>query len=311
MSLQKDGEVLSLREKLHFDEACFLRHLRARQWNVQKALDMVRETLRWRRETKPYAIRCTEIEGHFKTGKNYHHGWTKEGRPAAYMRVRYDTVGDNEGKIKTIIYQMERLVYLIERKKAKKMKKAKKTEEPTDLDETPKDEQVALLFDCRGFGKKNIDIPISKELVATLDHYCERLGVAFIIDTPVIFKAFWGIAKHFVDERTHKKVHFVSGDSDRKKIFPMYFEPENLEKPYGGTHPFVYDPAVHFPQLVKEENRIRKREAKKYGIPYVPCVEGEVFSPKTTKKLVAKTEEDEKLQKALEEQVTDLKDESD
>jgi len=132
----KSGEVLSLREQDHFDDECFLRHLRARQWDISKTLLMLRENLRWRRTVKPYKIRCSEIETHFRSGKNYHNGFTKKGQPIVYMRVRLDTVGDNEGKIKTIIYQMERSFYLMEsrRKKIakKKMKKIKEIKKRTE-----------------------------------------------------------------------------------------------------------------------------------------------------------------------------------
>lgn len=109
-------QLMTKREQDYFNDAQFYCHLRARQWNLQKSLEMIRETLRWRREAKPWTISCDEIEQHFRTGKNYHNGWTKNHRPCVVMRVRLDQPGDDEGKIKTILYQMERSLRMIKKR---------------------------------------------------------------------------------------------------------------------------------------------------------------------------------------------------
>ncbi|KAL6047531.1 phosphatidylinositol transfer protein csr1 [Balamuthia mandrillaris] len=292
--------LLSPRELACFDDACFLRHLRARQWNLPKTLEMLRENLRWRREVRPYRIRCTEVEQHFRSGKNYHNGGTKEGRPVIYMRVRLDTPGDNVGKIKTILYQMERSFELMEERRQKVaaeqgvppedevalahrvLEQAKRFLESSSsseqllissfsLDNTPVEDQVAWFFDCKKFAKKDINMSLSKELAKTLDHYPERLGVTFLLDTPVIFRAFWKLAKKLIDERTHQKVNFVSNEEDRKKIFPRFFDMEELESCYGGKNEFVYD----HDKMVEAENERRRREEELFGIPFKPLKMGD------------------------------------
>lgn len=52
-----------LPEKLsiYCSDATISRYLRARNWNVKKATKMIKETLRWRSEYKPEAIRWVTI----------------------------------------------------------------------------------------------------------------------------------------------------------------------------------------------------------------------------------------------------------
>ena len=182
--LENIDELLTKREQDYFNDAQFYCHLRARQWNMQKSLDMIRETLRWRREAKPWTISCDEIEQHFRTGKNYHNGWTKQHRPCVVMRVRLDQPGDDVGKIKTILYQMERSLRLIKARcrendvrlffRAKPQNLALleflteyssqdwKANLPASLLDTPPHEQVAWIFDCRRFAKKDYNLTLSK-----------------------------------------------------------------------------------------------------------------------------------------------------
>lgn len=249
--IENIDELLTKREQDYFNDAQFLCHLRARQWNPQKSLDMIRETLRWRREAKPWTISCDEIEQHFRTGKNYHNGWTKDHRPCVVMRVRLDQPGDDEGKIKTILYQMERSLRLIKAR-------CRQTDDwkrnlPESLLDTPPHEQVAWIFDCRRFAKKDFNLTLSKELARVLDHYPEKLGVVFLVDTPLLFRTFWKVAKGMVDEKTVKKVCFTTGEDGRKKYFPLHFELDQVETCFCGTNTYNYHHSNYYKMLRKEE----------------------------------------------------------
>jgi len=249
-------ELLTRREKKYFDDAQFLKHLRARQWNLEKSLDMIRETLRWRREARPYLITAKEIEGHFKSGKNYHNGFTKQGRPLVIMRTRLDVPGDNAGKIKTILYQMERSLAMIDERKERLGLNQGLQKQP--LTETPPEDQVAWIFDCHKFARKDVDFPLSKELARVLDHYPERLGVVYLVETHTIFRAFWRIARSFIDEKTRNKVEFVNGKSQSEVAkFHKHIEPETLEKCFGGTNEYVYNHEQYMASLF-EYDRLRE-----------------------------------------------------
>eukprot|EP01088_Endostelium_zonatum_P012848 TRINITY_DN27145_c0_g1_i1.p1 TRINITY_DN27145_c0_g1~~TRINITY_DN27145_c0_g1_i1.p1 ORF type:complete len:365 (-),score=84.31 TRINITY_DN27145_c0_g1_i1:75-1169(-) len=317
----KDGQVLSEREKDHFDDDCYLRHLRARQWDIPKTLAMLREYLRWRRTAKPFKVRCTEIEPHFKSSKNYHNGYSKLNQPIVYMRVRFDAPGDSEGKTKSILYQMERSIYLAERKQKQLAKKNAKSPEETKspgetksptsptspnahpLLTTPPSQQFVWVIDCKEFSKKNIDMAMTKEMARTLDHYCERMGVVFLTGTPTVFKFFWNIAKTFLDEKTASKVVFV--DKPAAKFYANWIDEDVLEKDFGGKNTYKYDHKTYFDSVMKIENKIRKRESEKYGIPFVPVTweEAEAFNSKRSGLVTPRkngTEEEENLAKQVE-----------
>eukprot|EP01087_Luapelamoeba_hula_P023014 TRINITY_DN839_c0_g2_i1.p1 TRINITY_DN839_c0_g2~~TRINITY_DN839_c0_g2_i1.p1 ORF type:complete len:407 (+),score=79.54 TRINITY_DN839_c0_g2_i1:148-1368(+) len=240
--------LLTRREQAYFSDKQIYCHLRARGWDLVKANEMIRETLRWRREAKPYGITCDEVENHLKSSKNYTLGWTVKHQPTVILRCRYDVPGDNPGKIKTILFQMERLLRLVRARNLLCMD----CTDPADLRDTPPHEQVALIFDCKGFAKKDIDVPLTKELARVLDHYPETLGVVFAVDTPFIFRAFWKMTRTFLDEKTVKKINFVSGNEGRSKIFPLHYQPEELESCFGGQNNYRYNHEAYFDLLRKE-----------------------------------------------------------
>jgi len=80
-----------------------MRFLRARDFNVDKAEDMVLAIIKWRLEFKPHNISSKDIEHHFKQGKNYFYGYDKLKRPIIVMRVRLDTPDDVPGKLKIMV----------------------------------------------------------------------------------------------------------------------------------------------------------------------------------------------------------------
>jgi len=243
-------ELLTNREKKYFDDAQLLCHLRARNWNIVKSLEMIRETLRWRREIKPWTITTDEVEVHFKSGKNYHNGWDVHNRPVVVMRVRYDEPGDNPGKIKTILFQMERSLRLIEKMKKESGEELQST---ISLATTPPNEQVAWIFDMKKFAKKDVDIPLSKELAFVLDHYPEKLGACYIVDPPVLFRAFWKMVRGFVDEKTRRKVNFVTAEDIKKKKFPATISEDMLEVEYSGNNDYQYHHSTYMKMLHEEE----------------------------------------------------------
>lgn len=62
------------------------------------------------------------------------------------------------------------------------------------LEDCPQD--FCVVMDLKDFSLKCMDYPVAKHLTDLLgDHYPERLGVALIINAPVIFSACWAIMK--------------------------------------------------------------------------------------------------------------------
>ena len=68
-------------------DVCLVRYLRARQWNVDKAEKMLRETIKWRAEFRPDCITAEEIRVELENeGKMYVFGKDKSHRPVIVMR---------------------------------------------------------------------------------------------------------------------------------------------------------------------------------------------------------------------------------
>nr|TKR65897.1 hypothetical protein D5086_0000316830 [Populus alba] len=72
---------------IYCPDASIARYLRARNWNVKKALKMLKETLKWRAAHKPEEIRWGEVAHEAQTGKVYRSNYfDKHGRTVLVMR---------------------------------------------------------------------------------------------------------------------------------------------------------------------------------------------------------------------------------
>lgn len=82
-------EELTGIEKLFLSDATLCRYLRAREWNLSKAQKMLVDSLKWRREYKPWAITNEDIDVELNNnGKMYISGFDVHDRPILIMKVR-------------------------------------------------------------------------------------------------------------------------------------------------------------------------------------------------------------------------------
>ncbi|CAH9113355.1 unnamed protein product [Cuscuta epithymum] len=200
---------------LFCSDASISRYLRARNWNVKKAVKMLKATLKWRLEYKPENLRWDDIASEAQTGKIYRSNYKdKLGRTVLVMRPSYQNTKSTKGQIKYLVYCMENAI--------------------VNLDD--EQEQMVWLIDFHGFNISHISLKVTKETAHVLqDHYPERLGLAILYDAPKIFEPFWKVAKPFLEPKTTKKVKFVySDDPNSKKMMEDLFETSQLETAFGG-----------------------------------------------------------------------------
>ncbi|VAI01876.1 unnamed protein product [Triticum turgidum subsp. durum] len=77
----------SARGKKYCDEACLVRYLEARNWNVDKSRKMLEESIKWRAAKRPEDIRWPDVSVEAETGKMYRATFTdREGRTVVVMR---------------------------------------------------------------------------------------------------------------------------------------------------------------------------------------------------------------------------------
>ncbi|KAL2242262.1 UNVERIFIED_CONTAM: CRAL-TRIO domain-containing protein C23B6.04c [Sesamum indicum] len=262
---------LSGKLALYCSDASIARYLRARNWNVKKAVKMLKASLKWRLEYKPEEIRWDDVSMEAETGKIYRSNYKdKYGRPVLVMRPRCQNSKSIKGQIKYLVYCMENAILNL----------------PEDQ------EQMVWLIDFHGFSMSNISIKVTRETAHVLqDHYPERLGLAILYDAPKIFEPFWTeksnicsaydycdreflflptmvllsindvalfqVAKPFLEPKTANKVKFVySDDPNINKIMDNLFDMELVESAFGGKDDADFDITKYAERMREDDKKI-------------------------------------------------------
>jgi hypothetical protein len=222
-ALKTKLNAASVNRPVGFDtDAALLRFLRARKCDVDKSYDMFTNCLKWREKEKPDSIALESISREVATGKSFFIGKDKLRRPTFLVFPgRHEPKAiSNDETVRALLYHVELGIKQMD----------------------PDVEQLALMVDFEGWGMHNVDRDLDKMLMETIQfYYPERLGGAFVINPPAIFTVAWNIVKTFLDKRTTKKIHFLSGD-DVKEVLPKHFDMDVLPKRYGGNNPITLDP---------------------------------------------------------------------
>ncbi|KAL0432720.1 UNVERIFIED_CONTAM: CRAL-TRIO domain-containing protein C23B6.04c [Sesamum latifolium] len=222
---------------LYCSDASIARYLRARNWNVKKAVKMLKASLKWRLEFKPEEIRWDDVSMEAETGKIYRSNYKdKNGRPVLVMRPRCQNSKSIKGQIKYLVYCMENAILNL----------------PEDQ------EQMVWLIDFHGFSMSNISIKVTRETAHVLqEHYPERLGLAILYDAPKIFEPFWMVAKPFLEPKTANKVKFVySDDPNTNKIMDDLFDMELVESAFGGKDDADFDITKYAERMREDDKKI-------------------------------------------------------
>ncbi|KAK6217784.1 hypothetical protein LQW54_003293 [Pestalotiopsis sp. IQ-011] len=215
-------------------DALVLRFLRARKWDVEKALAMLLSAVAWRDERRleetvtrtgeSAALRAdpTPDEAGFvaqcRSGKSYVRGTDREHRSVYVIRVRlHDPNAQSAESMEDyVLHNIESIRLLIK---------------------APYD-KCCLLFDLTGFGLKNMDFHVVKFLLSVFEaRYPETLGVVLIHNAPFVFWGLWNIIKCLLDPVVASKINFTRRTRDLLKFIPQ----ENLQTDYGGGDAWDYE----------------------------------------------------------------------
>ncbi|KAI1155442.1 CRAL/TRIO domain-containing protein [Nemania diffusa] len=231
-------------------DTLILRFLRARKWDVEKAMVMLVSAVDWRTERNiaETIIGTGESVGlkqdpsaddigfiaQYRSGKSYVHGTDKENRLVYIIRARlHDPRAQSSEALETyVLHNIESLRVCIK----------------------PPNDKCCLLFDMSGFGVKNMDFHIVKFLISVFEaRYPETLGVVVIHNAPFVFWGIWNIVKGWLDPVIASKINFA-----RKNIDLLQFIPEeNLQTCYGGKDAWEYK----YVEPIADEN-VKLSEAK-------------------------------------------------
>ncbi|KAL5000441.1 hypothetical protein BDV10DRAFT_33894 [Aspergillus recurvatus] len=205
-------------------DSLLLRFLRARKWDVKKALMMLISTIRWRlldakvdedimingehlaleqlKSSDPTEKKKGEdFIKQFRLGKSFLHGVDKLGRPICYVRVRLHRAGDQD------IEALDRFtVYTIE---SARMMLA------------PPVETACVIFDMTDFSLANMDYHPVKFMIKCFEaNYPESLGVVLIHKAPWIFSSIWNVIKGWLDPVVAAKIQFTKTQQDLEEFIP-------------------------------------------------------------------------------------------
>eukprot|EP00039_Didymoeca_costata_P015254 m.255922 g.255922 ORF g.255922 m.255922 type:complete len:421 (+) comp16185_c0_seq12:280-1542(+) len=210
---------LDYQDMLYCDEACIIRHLKARSWDLVATEHLLRKNLRWRRQTGVESIQLDdEMKEEMRTGKIYMHGYDKYRRPVMYQRPRRQNSKNFAAQVLQVAYLMERCMQTMDMKNGV--------------------EEFTLIVDLKGFSVLNRPpMSVTKQILQMfVNRYPKRLGDIFIVDAPMAFSGLWKVARVFIPTAMKNRFHFIS--NKKGVIHPelaAVFEPSQLEEEYGGT----------------------------------------------------------------------------
>ncbi|KAH8840491.1 hypothetical protein MCOR27_006479 [Pyricularia oryzae] len=202
--------------KFDHPDALVLRFLRARKWDVEKALVMLVSSMYWRcKEVKVDSNIMSRGEGgmsqdekeapegsdeqkmgkgfmaQLRMGKSLAHGEDKLGRPVVYVKVRLHKAADQtpESIERYTIFLIETIRALIK----------------------PPIDTATLVFDMTDFSMANMDYSPVKFMIKCFEaNYPESLGAVVVHKAPWVFQGIWRIIRGWLDPVVAAKVNFTN-----------------------------------------------------------------------------------------------------
>lgn len=108
-------DLVSYRQD-YCDDLCLRRFLRARDHDLDRALEMLLACLDWRDDWRPEAIQGSEMKADLDMGKMYMHGFDREQRPVVIFRPGRDIDnGDSiRDKVRYYVFMLEHAIAKME-----------------------------------------------------------------------------------------------------------------------------------------------------------------------------------------------------
>ncbi|KAK9758156.1 hypothetical protein RND81_01G211200 [Saponaria officinalis] len=209
-------------------DVILLKFLRARDFKVKEAYNMIRNTVRWRKEFNVDDVLEQDLGNQFEKVL-FTHGYDKEGRLVCYnvfgefenKELYQNTFGDAEKRekfFKWLIQFIEKIV--------------------RDLNFSPTGvNSIVLVNDLKsfpGYGtKRDVSKIIDKFLVILQDNYPEFVAKQLCINTSWWYVAYYWIYLTVFTPRSKSKFVFASPSKTPDTLF-KYIAPEQVPVQYGG-----------------------------------------------------------------------------
>ncbi|XP_026314031.1 protein real-time [Hyposmocoma kahamanoa] len=189
-------------------DTTLLRFLRARDFNVEKAREMLSQSLLWRKKHQVDRILSEYetpdvVKQYFPAGWHHH---DKDGRPLYILRLgQMDVKGllksiGEDGLLKLTLHVCEEGLKLLE--------EATRSSEHAI-------QSWCMLVDLDGLNMRHLWRPGVRALLRIIQiveaNYPETMGRVLIVRAPRVFPILWTIVSTFIDENTRSKFLFYGG----------------------------------------------------------------------------------------------------
>ncbi|KAJ3091255.1 hypothetical protein HK102_001157 [Quaeritorhiza haematococci] len=228
---QRALEELVLATGYDHPDAICLRFLRARKWDVEKAVTMFVKLLKWRQE---YGVQKLLFNSEkmlnpedLETGKGYFCGFDNEGRPVQYVQVRLHDKNKRDLPLlqNYVVWSMEAGRLLLR--------------QPVEM--------ATIVFDMGGFSiTKSMDYQVVQFLINVLEsYYPESLGALYIVNAPFIFNGCWQVIRPWIDPVVAAKIKFIK-TAELQQYIPTKYIPRTLDP--SGSQDYHYHPPTQSEQ---------------------------------------------------------------
>lgn len=244
-----------------YNEQTLLRFLRARRFNVQKAMQQFAGTDAWRKETnidEKYA--ATTAEELRLSRRHYPRFLGRRDvygrpifvyRPASLDAERQKEIFsmDEEQRFLRVVLLTEMCVRFWLPMSSTVIAQNHETEE-----KAPVISEVMSIVDLDGASlgqlwKLRSHLGQASTLASA--HYPETLGTTAIVNAPSFFSTIWGWIQKWFDEGTRNKMFIVTGaELQQGKLFE-FVDKDDLPKVYGGTLDWHYEDEPSVEQAIK------------------------------------------------------------
>ncbi|KAK4877311.1 hypothetical protein RN001_009817 [Aquatica leii] len=202
-------------ERIESNDDWLRRFLLHHDSNEKEALNMLWDTVLWRKEFKTNEINESNLNMDFiKEGVFFYHGRDIDGCSLFIFKSKKHIKGqlDFEDVKRTVIYWLERLERL------------------------DKGKSVSIFFDMEGCGLSNVDMELIKYIIHVFKHYYPNfLNYIIILEMAWILNALFKVIKAMLPEKAVGKIKMV-----KKNDLKLYVEPDQALKCWGGNDNYVF-----------------------------------------------------------------------
>jgi hypothetical protein len=224
ISEKEEKKLESLRIKLQdvkltsrYDDITLVRFLRARNWKVKKAENMIREDLKWREENKvDFILQNWPNNKYYEKIMNYWpcvtHGRDKEGK----ITIHWERIGQVDPKSLLSSVPSEDLIMFHLWIMESTEKRMRELFEEKYQGEIPSDTGQIFVQDISGLGWKHLYHPALNIIKTTIEidesHYPEILSKMYVVNVPKIFAIFWKLISPCIDKKTLEKIEICGSN---------------------------------------------------------------------------------------------------